>query len=217
MNNQVFFRLPTDNKMRAQMVRMISKATKGNYWNQCGGNLKAPAGKPNVVANTGYWFSDQAIPELCAKTSDNLINFGSILKGGLPEFINFGDLSTVPGMVEKSDSKEKVSLDEGLEIVSHYVGLGYGGWIELCQHSDFYCSILFQEWTLDENGCYHNMQSVPKQERTGTHPPRIVVQWSQDRRNDYVSSEPDGEITRPIISVLRKLGLEEYEPTPVPA
>ncbi len=225
MENAVYFKLPPDPHTRVNVLQIIHAATHDNYWDDCSGELLAPNGYPGVVQETGYTFSREQIPQICGKRENNMekeFDFISMLKGGLPEFVKFSDLSNFSTLHEKPKG-EKVSLAQGVEILSHYVGLGYEGCIQFRESGDFTCGIMLQEWQLTQLGSegyyyYEPFQNMypgnEEYELAGlVYPPRIVVHW----RNKRNWSSHNRIITLPIIAALRKFGLEEYVPQPVSA
>lgn len=212
----MFFKLPTTSAEKAAAVGTITEALKGNYWSHMSGALFSPKGLNGVVPGMGYKIGyshdtgsthERSRPQIVTRERQAPPNFPAILKGGLPEFLEFTALG-----LERKKVDASMPILELLDVARHFVNQGYTGWLYLSR-DEFYCSIIFHDWSYKNGlqGLDFANAVIREQERLGTYSARIVVRWPYSHRNEYTSTEKDGTITRPIVNALRKLGLEEYQ------
>ncbi len=219
MNNLVFFKLPTENSAKVEVIDVISESLKGNYWGGFTGALFAPEKLAGTVTGMGYSIGyggtrsepNLASPQMVARKDHRGSNFPGIIKGGLPEFLEFRSLD-----FEREKVDGPLSVLELLDVTKHFVGLGYKGWFNLYRNG-FQCTVILHDWSYENNGLWgiNSFNAVLDREALGTQPARVALVWPDSHRNDCPSTEKDGVITRPVIKALRKLGLEEYVPQPV--
>jgi len=221
MKQSVFFKLPTAPAEKASIVGTITEVLKGNYWSDMSGALFSPKGLDGVVPGMGYKIGyshsrsepERSSPQIVTCKHQTPSNFPGMLKGGLPEFLEFTALG-----LERKKPDESMPILEVLDVARHFVNQGHTGWLYLSR-DEFYCSIIFHDWSYKNGlqGLGFANAVIREQEGVGTYPARIVVRWPDSYRNEYRSTEADGMITRPIVNALRKLGLEEYQLEPISA